>query len=99
HPDDLTRTRGAFGYLYRNPGITKAIEYRLRHSDGSWRIFQSFRKVVSEDGGNPVMVINSRDITEQKNLESQLVQAQKLESIGQLAAGIAHEINTPTQYV
>ncbi len=39
------------------------------------------------------------DITERKKLESQLVQAQKLESIGQLAAGIAHEINTPTQYV
>ncbi|MHC4695154.1 MAG: ATP-binding protein [Planctomycetota bacterium] len=39
------------------------------------------------------------DITEQKVLQSQLGEAQKLESIGQLAAGIAHEINTPTQYV
>lgn len=39
------------------------------------------------------------DITDRKNLESQLLHAQKLESIGQLAAGIAHEINTPAQYV
>ena len=39
------------------------------------------------------------DITERKNLEKQLAQAQKLRSIGQLASGIAHEINTPTQYV
>lgn len=39
------------------------------------------------------------DITERKMIESQLLQTQKLEAIGQLAAGVAHEINTPTQYV
>lgn len=40
-----------------------------------------------------------RDITERRNLERQLAFSQKMESVGQLAAGIAHEINTPIQYV
>jgi PAS domain S-box-containing protein len=49
-----------------------------------------------EDRG---VLILGQDITEHKNREQQLAQAQKLEAIGQLAAGIAHEINTPIQYV
>lgn len=45
------------------------------------------------------VVLTFRDTTERIALERQLAQAQKLESIGQLAAGVAHEINTPTQYI
>lgn len=40
-----------------------------------------------------------RDLTRRKALETQLAHAQKLESVGQLAAGIAHELNTPIQFV
>ncbi|MEM6532528.1 MAG: ATP-binding protein [Myxococcota bacterium] len=40
-----------------------------------------------------------RDITDRRFLETQLAQAQRLESIGQLAAGVAHEINTPLQFI
>ncbi len=49
--------------------------------------------------GQPGLLLLGEDITQQEQLQSQLAQAQKLESIGQLAAGIAHEINTPAQYV
>ncbi|MDJ0763328.1 MAG: ATP-binding protein [Myxococcota bacterium] len=51
------------------------------------------------EGGLTAIILVFKDLSERKALERQLVQAQKLESIGQLAAGIAHEINTPTQYV
>ncbi len=51
--------------------------------------------VVNADGEVTGILCTSRDITEQKELQERIVLSQRLESIGQLAAGVAHEINTP----
>lgn len=53
--------------------------------------------VASSSDGEAVCVL--RDVTARRQFEAQVQQSQRLESIGQLAAGIAHEINTPIQFV
>ncbi len=52
-----------------------------------------------EEGRTPGFVIVATNIDEKKQLEIDLQHAKKLESVGQLAAGVAHEINTPIQFV
>ena len=54
---------------------------------------------TAEDGAVCGVIGVAADVTHLSTLEQQLAQATRLESIGQLAAGIAHEINTPVQYV
>lgn len=74
--------------------------FRSRRKDGS--IIEedaTISPVRNEEGELTHHVGIKRDITEMTNLQRQLMQSQKLEAIGQLAAGIAHEINTPMQYV
>lgn len=55
--------------------------------------------VIGEDSSSNYIVAIKKDITEVVNLQRQLALAQKMEAIGQLASGIAHEINSPIQYV
>jgi PAS domain S-box-containing protein len=73
-------------------------EMRLTRPDG--RILPVIKTVVTAYRRGMLRLFEIVfDISERKALERQLAVAQKLESIGELAAGIAHEINTPTQYI
>jgi PAS domain S-box-containing protein len=99
HPDDAATARQFFTQAVQTRKAGRPQQLRLRHKDGSWRIFEAISSPLLEHEEGIGFIVNSRDITERKQLEAQLALAQKMESIGQLAAGIAHEINTPAQYV
>lgn len=71
---------------------------RLRQSDGTERLI-GLTVTSIQQGEGTGWIFMGKDITEQVKLDHDIAQSQKLESIGQLAAGIAHEINTPTQFV
>ncbi len=91
-----------FAEALRNAVVSHdiAVEYRMRLASGAFANVRSFiRHVpVKQEGGRRIRGI-SIDITAQKKLEAELHQAQKLESVGRLAAGVAHEINTPVQFI
>ena len=95
HPDDRAAVDAAYSNSLREGRDSYEIEHRLvRHDNNEVRIVQERCEHVRDPSGKIVRSIGMvQDITESKQLEAQLQQAQKMESIGVLAGGVAHDFN------
>jgi hypothetical protein len=110
HPDDQKLCIAHFDKLKETGTKQSGIEYRIQHKDKSWRYHRSSISPLKDSEGNVLYYVGvAHDFTEIKNVltdlektnrylkeaQAQLVQSEKMVSLGQLVAGIAHEINTP----
>jgi len=108
HPDDLSSIRNDLIDLMKGRVQKYENEHRMRAKNGEWRWFLDRGKVVeSDENGRAVRILGTYvDITNRKNAEEALrelqaesVRAAHLASVGELAAGVAHEINNPINSV
>lgn len=92
HPEDRERVVAALAG--RREGRSLAVEYRWQCADGQYRHFLDQAVLLRDTHGAPLEYAGTLlDVTERKELESELVQARKMDAIGKLTGGIAHDFN------
>ncbi len=98
HPDDLPMVDLALGQLPKTGRYD--IEYRLVHDNGEILTIHDRAFPVYDDKGDIKLCAGvAEDITEWKRLQQEMGHAQKLQSVGRLAAGIAHDFNNLLQVI
>jgi PAS domain S-box-containing protein len=96
HPEDLPAALSLYKDILDGKQTFAPLEIRVRHKLGDWRRIRFNVSPLCDERGNiEGAVLSGRDVTDLKRLEEQLIQAEKLAAMGQMLAGVAHELNNP----
>ncbi len=99
HPDDREKTLTAVDKAL-NEGAPYSIEFRIIRKNGETRFVSAQGEVEVNTNGKPESMIGTvLDITDRVELESNLLQAAKMATLGEMATGIAHELNQPLNVI
>jgi diguanylate cyclase (GGDEF)-like protein/PAS domain S-box-containing protein len=77
HPDDVSRAREGFAEALRRPGVPISVEVRAQRRDGSWRYIEAVGTNLLDHPSVGAVVLNGRDITERKEAEARLREAEE----------------------
>ncbi len=96
HPEDRGMLSNMYNEILGGRQNFASLEVRVRRKDGDWRRLRChFSPLFDEMDKIDGVIISGRDVTDLKRLEEQLIQAEKLAAMGQMLAGVAHELNNP----
>src|SRR6202040_2114577 len=96
HPEDRGALRAMYDEILGGRETFASVEARVRNKKGEWRRLRfHFSPLFDEMDKIDGVIISGRDVTDLKRLEEQLIQAEKLAAMGQMLAGVAHELNNP----